>query len=129
MKAVVILWLIVFSFLLTLTIYYKDHTEVAEAAIIETDCVGVKGSHPCVTKVRYDVGGSTYVQQLGVQSGESSLLGKKIRIRYNRMTPNLIREYKSHINVFAIPTVVWFLLGICVLYFMYTPSITPAGST
>ena len=121
MKSVVILWVLVLLILLFLTITQKDHTSSATATVLESDCLNIKGSNPCVVKVKYSIDGLEYIQQLGVKPTEHTLVGKVMDIRYNRMLPNVIREHKNSLNLFMIPTLVWFLLGICVLYFMYNP--------
>ena len=121
MKSVVILWIIVLVILLSLTIANKDHTSRAKATVLETDCLNIKAATACSAKVKYNVSGLEYVQELGVKPSENTLVGKSLDIRYNSMLPNQIREYKTTLNVFAAPTLVWFLLGICILYFMYNP--------
>ena len=89
--------------------------------MLETDCLNIKAATACSAKVKYNVSGLEYVQELGVKPSENTLVGKSLDIRYNSMLPNQIREYKTTLNVFAAPTLVWFLLGICILYFMYNP--------
>jgi hypothetical protein len=128
MKPFVILWIVVLVILLSLTIMNKDETRSTRATILETDCLNIKNANPCVTKVKYFVNGLQYVEQMGVKPSDKTLVGKEIDIRYNPMLPNQIREYKTVVNVFAIPTVIWFLLGICVLYFMYNPIKTRSAS-
>lgn len=112
MQAIVILWLTVFIVLLCLTIYNKDHTASTGATVLESNCVTVKDAHPCTVKVKYEVDGLQYVQHLGVSPSSDTLVGGKLRVRYNRLLPNQIREYRTYLNLFTIPTIAWFLLGV-----------------
>jgi|LauGreDrversion4_2_1035121.scaffolds.fasta_scaffold39807_7 hypothetical protein len=121
MQPVVALWIVVLLILLSLTICYKDHTAVATATVLESDCVLVKGAQPCVAKVKYEVNGAEYVSELVVKPQEESLVGMKMPVRYEILRPSLARGYQRHINIFAVPLTVWLLLGIAVLYFMYNP--------
>jgi hypothetical protein len=121
MLPIVSLWIVVLLILLSLTICYKDHTSVALGTVLESDCVLVKDAKPCVTKVKYQVNGAEYVSQVVVKPVKNALVGMQMPIRYERLRPNLAREYQRHLNIFAIPLTVWLLLGLVVLYFMYNP--------
>jgi hypothetical protein len=130
MKPVVTLWIVVLTILLLLTLSQKQTVAQARGTVVETDCVtvNVKDAHPCTVSVRYEVNGASYTQKMGVKPSSSTLLGKQLTIGYHPRFPLQIKEYKSHINPFAIPLVVWFLIGGAVLYFLYDPIRIRAGS-
>ena len=122
MKPIVTLWIIVLSILLVLAISQKNPVSQARGTVVETDCVNVsKNAHPCTVSVKYEVNGASYTQKMGVRPSAGTLIGKQLKIGYHPRFPLQIQEYKSHINPFAIPLVVWFLLGVMVLYFFYDP--------
>jgi hypothetical protein len=121
MKSIVILWIVVLSILLLLAISKKNPVSQARATVVETDCLNVVNAHPCTVSVEYKINGATYTQKMGVKPSSNTLIGKNLTIGYHPRFPLQIQEYKSHLNPFTIPAIVWFFLGLAVLYFAYDP--------
>ena len=119
MKPIVTLWIVILLILLGLTITNKNNRVPVRGTIIETNCLGV--SESCTSTVRYDVRGSTLIQEISVIPDENTKIGKTISVQYNPLFPSQVTVQKMGINLFLVPTIVWLLLGICILYFLYNP--------
>jgi hypothetical protein len=119
MKPIITVWIVGLVILLCLTIANKNNAVPVKGTIIETNCLNM--SERCTSKIRYDVRGSSHIQEISVIPDENTKIGKPISIQYNPLFPSQVTLQKMTVNLFLIPTVVWLLLGISILYFLYNP--------